>query len=90
MDHLESEHTLSTNQWGFQAGKSTVAALLGTCHNWLETMEKGKEVEAIFFDFKKAFDTVPHEALLDKLQELQLDGIPVKWIRSYLTDRKQH
>ena len=45
--------------------------------------------EAIFFDFKKAFDTVPHEALLDKLQELQLDGILVKWIRSYLTDRKQ-
>ena len=89
MDHLESEHTLSTNQWGFQAGKSTVAALLGTCHNWLETMEKGKEVEAIFFDFKKAFDTVPHEALIDKLQELQLDRILVKWIRSYLTDRKQ-
>ena len=69
MDHLESEHTLSTNQWGFQAGKSTVAALLGTCHNWLETMEKGKEVEAIFFDFKKAFDTVPHEALLDKAKQ---------------------
>ena len=51
--------------------------------------EKGKEVAAIFFDFKKAFDTVPHKALLDKLQELQLDGILVKWIRSYLADRKQ-
>ena len=33
----------------------------------------GKEVEAIFFDFKKAFDMVPHEALLNKLDEVHLD-----------------
>ena len=89
MDHLQSEHPLSGNQWGFQAGKSTISALLGTCHSWLEILEKGEEVEAVFFDFKKAFDTVPHEALLRKLNEIQLDGILIRWIRSYLTDRMQ-
>ena len=50
---------------------------------------KGEEVEAVFFDFKKAFDTVPHEALLRKLDEIQLNGILIRWIRSYLTDRMQ-
>ena len=86
MDHLQSEHPLSGNQWGFQAGKSTISALLGTCHSWLEILEKGEEVEAVFFDFKKAFDTAPHEVLLRKLDEIQLDGILIRWIRSYLTD----
>ena len=43
---------------------------------------KGEEVEAVFFDFKKAFDTVPHEAILRKLDEIQLDGTLIRWIRS--------
>ena len=88
-EHLHSEYPLSENQWGSQAGKSKIAALLGMCHNWLEFMENGKEVEAIFFDFKKAFDTVPHEILLNKLEEVHLDPILIRWIRSYLTDRMQ-
>ena len=50
------------------------AAKLGTCQNWLEFLENGKEVEAaVFFDFKKAFDMVPHEALLNKLEEVHMD-----------------
>ena len=54
MDHLQGEHFLSSNQWGFRTGKSTVVALLGKCHNWVQTLEEGKEVEAVFFDFKKS------------------------------------
>ena len=89
MDHIQSEHPLSGNQWGFKAGKSMISVLLGTCHSWLELLEKGGEVEAVFFNFKKAFDTVPHDVLLSKLDEKQLDGILIRWIRSYLTDRMQ-
>ena len=91
MDHLQSEHPLSGNQWvSRQANQQYISALLGTCHSWLEILEKGEEVEAVFFDFKRAFDTVPHEALFRKLDEIQLDGILIRWIRSgYLTDRMQ-
>ena len=78
MDHLQGEHFLSSKQWGFQTGKSTVATLFGTCHNYLKTLEEGKEVEAVFFDFRKAFDTVPHETLVDKLQEMHLDEVLIK------------
>ena len=87
--HLETHHPLSTSQWGFQSGRSTVTALLETTHNWFQFMDTGKEVGAVFFDLQKAFDSVPHHALLDKLRDLQLSEFILKWICDYLTQRKQ-
>ena len=42
-----------------------------------------------FFDFKKAFDSVPHCDLIGKLQDLQVNHLLVKWIYSYLSDRNR-
>ena len=42
-----------------------------------------------FFDFTKAFDSVPHKALIEKLQAMGLDGFLIQWITDYLTNRKQ-
>ena len=52
-------------------------------------MDAGKEVGAVFFDLQKAFDSLPHHALLDKLRDLQLNEFTLKWICDYLTQRKQ-
>ena len=52
-------------------------------------MDAGKEVGAVFFDLQKAFDSLPHHALLDKLRDLQLNEFILKWICDYLTQRKQ-
>ena len=49
---------LSDSQWGFLPGRSTVSALLSTVHHWFQLLEEGKEVCAVFFDFRKAFDSV--------------------------------
>ena len=87
--HLETNHPLSNSQWGFRSGRSTVTALLETTHNWYQCLEAGKEVTAVFFDLRKAFDSVPHRALLDKLKNLQLSDHILKWICDYLTNRKQ-
>ena len=43
----------------------------------------------MFFDLRKAFDSVPHRVLLDKLKNLQLSDHILKWICDFLTDRKQ-
>ena len=86
---MEAHRPLSTSQWGFQARKSTVTALLSTIHNILNLLEAGNEVCAIFFNFCKAFDSVPHCKLLDKLQDLGLDEHILQWVISYLTDRSQ-
>ena len=62
--HLESSQPISDSQWGFQCGKSATTCLLETIHNWFQLLENGNEIGAVFFDFRKAFDSVPHRALL--------------------------
>jgi len=68
---------------------STVTALLAIAHDFLNHLEVGKEISAIFFDFCKAFDKVPHQPLIDKLGNLGLGNHTIQWITSYLTKRKQ-
>ena len=72
-----------------QRRKSTTTALLETTHNWLQLLESGRDVGAIFFDFKKAFDSVPHRALIDKLKDINLNPLLLHWIQSYLSGRSQ-
>ena len=52
-------------------------------------LENGKLACAIFIDLQKAFDTVDHEILLDKLKNYGFRGISNSWLRSYLTGRVQ-
>ena len=49
-----------------------MAALIKCANDWLKTMESGKEICAVFFDYGKAFNTVPHQPLLAKLEDLEL------------------
>ena len=59
-------------------------------NDWLEIMESGIEVAAVFFDFTKAFDSVLHKPLIEKLQAIGLDVYLVQWITDYLTNRTQY
>ena len=88
-DHLSDCNPLANCQWGFQKGKSTVSALLHVTHDWFQHLERNHEVGAVFFDFRKAFDTVPHEPLLSKLKELNLAHNVYVWLHNYLANRQQ-
>ena len=93
--HITAKH-VSTNpqfanvQWGFQSGKSTVTALLATTYDWFQMLDSGKEVCAVFFDIQKAFDTIPHHALMQKLQYAGLNNHILHWICSYLTESRKY
>ena len=89
-DHLDAICPLSDCQWGFRAGRSTVSALLSTTTDWFSILETGNEICAIFFDYRKAFDSVPHRPLLNKLISLDLDPFILHWIADYLTARHQY
>ena len=58
--------------------------------HWFSLLEVGKEVCGIFFDYRKAFDSVPHRPLLDKLAVLNIHPHLVQWISNCLTSRIQH
>ena len=88
-DHLDETHPLSDYQRGFRAGRSTVGALLATTSHWFSLLEAGKEICAVFYDYRKAFDSVPHRPLLNKLKILGVSGHVLRWVADYLTSRSQ-
>ena len=89
-EHLVNHAPLSECQWGFQAGKSTVALLLAATHDWQKVIDQGGSVMSVFFDIQKAFDSVPHQRLLKRLVELNLHPLLLSWLCSYLGCRSQH
>ena len=52
-------------------------------------MDLGLLTGEVFFDLRKAFDSVDHEMLISKLESYGLKDIELDWFRNYLTDRKQ-
>ena len=69
------------------SNRSSVSALIRVLDNWQRALDQGNEVCIVFFDVSKAFDTVPHLPLLQKLSETGLDPYLITWIRSYLAGR---
>jgi hypothetical protein len=55
----------------------------------INALEKGQYTIGIFLDFSKAFDTVNHKILLEKLSYYGIRGVANKWVDSYLSNRKQ-
>ena len=80
---------ISSSQWGFMSNQSTVSVLIKVLDEWQWALDQGSEVCVVFFDVSKAFDTVSHLPLLQKLSEVGLDHYLIRWIRSYLASRSQ-
>ena len=87
--HLESNKLLYKCQFGFRNQHSTSQALMACLHNLEDKLRGNKAVRSIYLDLTKAFDTVKHEVLLEKLQTFGIQGTELNWFKSYLSDRKQ-
>ena len=69
--------------------RSTTGAILSAIQEWHLQIERGAEIQAVFFDLQKAFDSVPHRLLVQKLIQLDIHPHIVAWISSYLYNRHQ-
>ena len=79
---------ISPNQFGFQHGISTTDALVRLTEDIYFALHNKQHFIAAIIDVKKAFDCVNHDILKSKLQQYGIRGTPLKWLESYLTDRK--
>ncbi len=69
--------------------KSCTTNLLETLDYISYYLSLGDAVDTMYLDFSKAFDTVPHRRLIQKLECYGITGKLLKWIKSFLTNRKQ-
>ncbi|CAF4867365.1 unnamed protein product [Pieris macdunnoughi] len=80
---------LPHQQHGFTKNRSTVSNLTVFTEYILKGMDEGEQIDAIYTDFEKAFDRVDHVILLHKLLALGIRGDLYRWIKSYVTNRRQ-
>jgi len=89
IDFINKQKLLYKFQFGFRQQHSTNMALIILVDKIAQAIDNGEIVVGCFLDFKKAFDTVNHSILLDKLYKYGIRGIAHDWISDYLRDREQ-
>jgi uncharacterized protein (UPF0335 family) len=87
--YFTEKSLLSSNQYGFVPGRSCTLQLLVCMEEWSKQLDAGNQVDIIYTDFSKAFDTVSHTRLLHKLALMGVGGNFLAWIQDFLTGRSQ-
>ena len=78
------------DQYGFKPTGSTTAAIVDITHTVSIVLETNKFVRCLMIDFSKAFDSVDHLSLIQKLKSLNIADNIIQWVVSLLTDLNQY
>lgn len=81
-----SSNFFHPSQHGFRKGFSSETQLAIFLHDLHANLDNNLQTDAIFLDYAKAFDTVPHQRLTLKLSQLNLNPDVLKWIEAFLTN----
>ena len=88
-EYLTVNNLLYSSQYGFRKGHSTELASIELVDRASEYLDSGKLPISVFLDLSKAFDTLNHSILFDKLKYYGVSTTPLNWFASYLHNRKQ-
>ena len=88
-NHLDKHNILYKYQSGFRKSYSTETALIDLSDRIKISMDKGLYTGMVMIDLQKAFDTVNHAIMSDKLGAIGCNDGSVKWFNSYLSNRSQ-
>ena len=73
--------SISEKQHGFIPGRSTITNLILFTNSIFSSFDRNNQLDAIYLDFRKAFDLINHKILLLKLK---------KWLENYLSNRNSY
>ncbi|KAK4831851.1 hypothetical protein QYF61_019679 [Mycteria americana] len=86
---VENNQGIKPSQHGFRKGRSCLTNLISFYDKVTRLVDEGKAVDVVYLDFSKAFDTVSHSILLEKLAARGLDGCTLRWVKNWLDGRAQ-
>ena len=87
--HLDTHNLINETQHGFRKGKSCATNLLLHLEELTKQVDDGNPVDVVYLDLQKAFDKVPHQRLIAKLQAHGITGKALAWIKAWLASRRQ-
>ena len=85
LDVILEAGILSSNQYGFVPGRSTSQAIFKLHKDLTIAVNNGNLVTILYVDISKAFDSIHHGRLLNKLSALGLDNFAIDWLGTYLS-----
>uniref|UniRef100_A0A8C3K5R4 Reverse transcriptase domain-containing protein n=1 Tax=Calidris pygmaea TaxID=425635 RepID=A0A8C3K5R4_9CHAR len=86
---VQGRQGIRASQRGFMKGRSCLTNLISFYDHVTRFLDEGKAVDVVYLDFGKAFDTVPHGILLEKLVNHGIDKCTLRWIKNWLDGRAQ-
>lgn len=86
---LDKHNIINSSQYGFRQGLSTDDAIINVTKYVNDCFNKGEKCIGVFLDLRKAFDTISHAFLVDKLEKIGVRGTALNLFESYLQGRKQ-
>ncbi|KAJ3610459.1 hypothetical protein NHX12_022551 [Muraenolepis orangiensis] len=86
---MQRNSLFTDKQYGFISGRSTSLQLITVLDEWTSIIDDWGCIDAIYCDFQKAFDKVPHKRLTHKLEGYGVKGNIKEWISSFLNGRTQ-
>ena len=89
MEYLTDNNIVTHYQHGFVTKKSCFTNLLETFEDWTAAVDQGYGVDVVYLDYSKAFDSVPHLRLIEKLKGYGIAGNLLNWMKSFLHGRFQ-
>ena len=81
MDQLKVNQGIGPSQHGFMNSRSCLTNLISFYDKVTRLVDEGQAVDVVYLDFSKAFDTVPHNILAEKLAVHGLDGCTLRWVK---------
>jgi hypothetical protein len=87
--YLTFNHLLTPQQHGFQTGKSSTTNLLESVTDWIFDIDAKNNIDVLYIDLSKAFDSVVYSKLLLKLGWFGISDNLLHWLFSFCTNRMQ-